>query len=148
MLKGKKASLPVDGGNFPLIPGYFLPWVRVTRAPFPVCSRGFFASLLLLPSNRETTFRQEAYWGKVRFESHRVHTLLRSSNSMTFHDFFLDFFHDLFQFSMTLRLSVIFENFQNLTAVLVLAHIFFLPSTVQQKQTLVSTKMHAVRAVY
>lgn len=40
---------------------------------------------------------------------YRVHTLLSSSNSMIFPDFF----HGLIQFSMTLSFSCHFENFQN-----------------------------------
>ena len=37
-----------------------------------------------------------------------VHTLMSSSNSMTFNDFF----HDLFKFSKTLGLAVSFKNFK------------------------------------
>ena len=49
---------------------------------------------------------------------YRVRTLLSSSNSMTFHDFF----HDLFKLSKTLGLAVSFKNTKPL---LVLEH--FLP---------------------
>ena len=53
-----------------------------------------------------------------------VCTLLGSSNSMTFHDYF----NDLFKFSKTLGLVVTFKNFQ-------------------QTQTLGSSKMGAVCTV-
>ena len=48
-----------------------------------------------------------------------VLTLLSSSNFIAFHDFF----HDIFKFSTTLGLDVIFENFQNFTCF----SIYFLP---------------------
>ena len=51
-------------------------------------------------------------------------------------------FHDLMR-------SCHFQKFQSLTGEPVLAYIciFFLLYTVQQKQTLVSTKMHVIRTV-
>ena len=67
------------------------------------------------------------------------HTLPSSSNSRTFNDFF----HDRFQFSNTSGLAVTCKNFQT---ILVLKF-SFLPNSVQQTQTLVSTKTRAVRAV-
>ena len=69
----------------------------------------------------------------------RDHTLTSFSNSKTFNDFF----HDRFQFSMTSGLAVTCKNFQT---ILVLKF-SFLPNSVQQTQTLVSTKTRAVRAV-
>ena len=54
-------------------------------------------------------------WGLVirRFIIlHRVHTLLSSSNSMTFHDFF----HDFFKFSKTIGLAVTFTNLRTFLA--------------------------------
>ena len=59
---------------------------------------------------------------------------------MTFHDYFR---HNLFKFSITFGLAVTFENFQ----IFLVLVIFFLPQTVQQTQTLVSTKIRPVHAV-
>ena len=69
----------------------------------------------------------------------RDYTLTSSSNSRTFNDFF----HDRFQFSMTSGLAVTCKNFHT---ILVLKF-SFLSNSVQQTQTLVSTKTCAVRAV-
>ena len=66
----------------------------------------------------------------------RIYILLSSSIPMTFYDFF----HDLFKFSMTLRLAVTFKK-------LFVALEYFWLLTVQRIQTLVSTKMRAVRTV-
>ena len=56
--------------------------------------------------------------------SNRVHTLLSTSNFMTFHDFF----HDLFKFFKTLGLAVRSKNVEQL------------------KKTLAFTKIRAVYA--
>ena len=63
---------------------------------------------------------------------YRVCTRLSSSNSMTFRDIF----NDLFEVFMTLGLAVTFKTF------FFLEH--FLTYSIQQKQTLVSTKMGAI----
>ena len=48
---------------------------------------------------------QDRKWANKKVQN----TLLRSSNSMTFHDYF----HDPLEFSMAFSLAVTFENFQN-----------------------------------
>ena len=68
--------------------------------------------------------------------THRVRTLLSSSNSMTFHDFF----HDVFKLSKTLGLALSFKNTKPL---LVLEHFLTVKSSTQ---TRAFTKPHAVYA--
>ena len=67
-LKGKKASPPVDGGNFPLIPGYFFPGLGFP-VPLPRLPEGFLYFPATSTSTREATFRQEECRGKVRCRS-------------------------------------------------------------------------------
>ena len=52
---------------------------------------------------------------------------------------FQSFFHDIFQFFMTLGLAVTFENFQNYPCFRVIQF--------KKTQTPVSTKMRVIRAV-
>ena len=61
--------------------------------------------------------------GTVHNTFFRDHTLLSSSNSITFYDFF----HDLFKFSMTLGLVVIFKNLQNFPCFSIFFHIKVIP---------------------
>ena len=56
---------------------------------------------------------------------------------------FGDFFHDFFQFSLNLGLAATFQIFK---PILVFGD-SFLPNSVQWTQIVVSTKMHAIRAI-
>ena len=68
MLKGKKTSPPVNGGNSPLIRGCFFPWVRVPRAPSPSAREVSLLPCYFYPLlGRPLSGKRHAYRGKVRF---------------------------------------------------------------------------------
>ena len=70
---------------------------------------------------------------------HRISTLMSSLNSMTFSEFF----YDLFKSSMTEGKLSLLKKCSKLS---ILGH--FWPNSGQQTQTLISTKMRAIRAVF